>query len=72
MLRIEIRIEGRLDAQWSPWFDGLAVTATPEALTILQGTVRDHAALYGLIARLRDLGLSLRSVVIVEGSAQTS
>ncbi len=30
--------------------------------TLLKGQVRDHAELYGLIAKLRDLGLQLVSI----------
>ncbi|HEY4689019.1 MAG TPA: hypothetical protein VIK33_06885 [Anaerolineae bacterium] len=58
-----IKVWGRLDASWSDYFDGLTITAekTSEGLTLttLSGTVADQAALHGLLARIRDLGLQL-------------
>lgn len=64
MLTVEIRIRGCIDEHWSPWFDDLAL-AHRGGETVLSGRVADHAALYGLLARLRDLGLPLISVVSV-------
>ena len=62
MLRAEIRIKGQIDAQWSDWFEEFTITHTDQGETILAGDVTDQAALYGLIAKLRDLGLPLVSV----------
>ena len=66
MQHIEIRVKGRIDEHWSDWFQGLTITHTDQDETILSGTVVDQAALYGLLARLRDLGLPLLSVKQVE------
>jgi len=66
MQRVEIQVKGRIDQDWSDWFAGLTITHTNEDETILSGTVVDQAALYGLLARLRDLGLPLLSVKQVE------
>ena len=66
MPRVEIRVQGRIDEHWSDWFDDLTITHTDEDETILSGTVTDQAALYGLLAKLRDLGLHLLSVNQVE------
>jgi hypothetical protein len=63
MLRAEIRVKGQIDTQWSDWFAGFTITHTEQGETVLTGTVADESALYGLIAKLRDLGLSLVSVV---------
>lgn len=57
----EIRLQGRLDQRWATWFDGMVVLAEPDGVTVLRGPV-DQAALHGLLARLRDLGLPLLSV----------
>ncbi len=65
MLNVEIRIKGRIAPHWSDWFEGLAVTYTGDD-TILIGEILDQAALYGLVARVRDLGLSLVAVNSVE------
>jgi hypothetical protein len=57
----QIRVKGVLDEEWSNWFDGLTVTWQDDE-TLLTGPVRDQAALHGLLARVRDLGLPLLSV----------
>ncbi len=62
MQRAEIRIEGRLDAKWAEWFEGFDFVYTETGNTILTGLVLDQAALFGLIAKLRDLGVKLISV----------
>ncbi len=64
----EIRIKGHLDLAWSDWFDGLTVTHDEDGNTTVQGPVVDQAALYGLIGRARDLGLSLLTVRSCEAS----
>jgi len=60
----EIRIEGHLDPRWEGWFDGMTLSARPGE-TLISGPVSDQAALHGLLARLRDLGLPLLSVTRV-------
>jgi len=62
MQRVEIRVKGQIDEHWSDWFEGLEITHTDQDETILTGDVVDQSALYGLIAKLRDLGLPLISV----------
>ena len=62
MQRVEIRIEGHLDPQWLDWLDGFSLSYTGQTETVLSGQVVDQAALYGLIAKLRDLGVKLLSV----------
>jgi len=57
-----IRIRGHLDAAWSDWFDGLAITQEEDGTTTLAGPLIDQAALYGLLSRLRDLGATLLAV----------
>ena len=66
MQHVEIRVKGRIDEHWSDWFEGLTITHTDQEETILSGTVVDQAALYGLLARLRDLGLPLLLVKQVQ------
>jgi hypothetical protein len=67
MLTVQIRVKGQIDTHWSSWFEGLTIEHTPQGgETIITGEVTDQAALYGLLARLRDLGLSLVSVDSVE------
>ena len=59
----EIRVEGHLDLSWSVWFDGLTINHDESGETILSGPVADQAALHGLLNRVRDLGLTLISVI---------
>jgi hypothetical protein len=58
----EIRVKGVLDARWSAWFDGLQVSSNDRAETTITGRVADQAALHGLLAKVRDLGLELLEV----------
>lgn len=70
MQNTEIRVKGRIDENWSDWFAGLTITHTDQGETILTGPVVDQAALYGLLSKLRDLGLPLVSVNPLEGADQ--
>ena len=69
----EIRIKGHLGSQWTDWFEGLTITLEEDGDTLLTGPVVDQAALYGLLKKVRDLGLPLVSVSPLEyGQADTS
>jgi hypothetical protein len=63
-----IRLRGQIDARWSEWFHGLAICPQANGDTLLTGPVRDQAALHGLLAKVRDLGLPLLSVERVEAA----
>jgi hypothetical protein len=71
MQRIEIRVKGRIDQHWSSWFGGLTIAHTERGETVLTGCIADQATLYGVLTKLRDLGLPLLSVnhVEVDGTA---
>jgi hypothetical protein len=58
----EIRVQGHLGRQWTDWFGGLSVTLEDNGETRLTGAVVDQAALYGLLKKVRDLGLPLLAV----------
>ena len=58
----QIRIRGRLDARWTVWFEGLTIALEEGGDTLLTGEVVDQAALYGLLKKVRDLGMPLLSV----------
>ncbi len=58
----QIRVKGNLDRKWSDWFDGLTIRPQAGDETLLVGPVADQAALHGLLAKIRDLGLPLLSV----------
>jgi hypothetical protein len=63
--RYSIHIRDHLDPQWSDWFDGMAIIQQDDGTTTLTGRIIDQAALFGLLARLRDLGATLLAVVRV-------
>lgn len=54
----KIRVKGRIDPQWSDWFDAFSITPVDED-SVLMGRVVDQSALHGLISKIRDLGLPL-------------
>lgn len=58
----EIQIAGRLHDGWSEWFEGDILASEKEDITIIVANLRDQAALYGLLAKVRDLGVVLLSV----------
>jgi len=62
MKYVEIRIEGLLDERWAEWLGDLTIHCSEHNETLLSGFFPDQAALYGLIGKLRDLGISLISV----------
>ncbi len=63
---VTIRIKGEMDESWSEWFEGFELNHSGTNETILTGLVADQAAFYGLIGKLRDLGLQLLEVNSVE------
>jgi hypothetical protein len=66
MQTVEIRVKGHIDTDWSDWFEGLTIRHIEPDETILLGAVVDQAALYGVLVKLRNLGLSLLSVKSIE------
>jgi hypothetical protein len=64
---VEIMIQGSLDPNWMDWFDGLAVSTTEQGYTCLRGPLPDHAALHGILERIRDLNLKIRTVQVLDG-----
>lgn len=62
----EIRIKGHLNPQWADWFGDATVTLEDNGETLLTCIVLDQAALYGLLRKVRDLGIPLIAVVRVE------
>ena len=62
----QIRLEGHLDDEWTDWFSGLSVTLEEYGDTLLTGPIIDQAALFGLLKKIRDLGMPLLSVNSVD------
>jgi hypothetical protein len=58
-------VKGRLGEESVIWFEDMTLVVDESTLpvqTIIRGAIRDEAALYGLISRIRDRGLALLSV----------
>lgn len=66
MQQVEIRIDGILDKDWVEWLEGFEIIHVDPNETVLLGMVKDQAALYGIVAKLRDLGLKLISLNPIE------
>jgi hypothetical protein len=62
----EVRVEGHLDEHWSTWFDEMTLIREDDGTTTLRGLVTDQAALHGLLAKVRDLGITLISVEAID------
>ena len=58
----ELRVKGHLDDRLSHALGDLAVQRQPDGTTVLTGRIVDQSALYGVINRIRDLGVPLLSV----------
>lgn len=57
----EIRVRGHLTGRWGAWFAGLSLAAAGDGTCLLSGWLADQAALHGVLARVRDMGLPLVS-----------
>lgn len=69
MLHIRIRVRGQLSERLAAAaFDGMSL-ARRSGATELAGEVVDQTQLYGLLARIRDLGLELESVSVIDKEA---
>jgi hypothetical protein len=66
MQRVDICVKGLIDERRSDWFHGLQVVPIKPDRTLIAGEIVDQSALFGLLATIRDLGLSLVSVIISE------
>ena len=61
-MRYEIKVAADLDERWSQWFAGMTVEPDEDGATLLVGAVHDQAALHGVLAQVRDLGLEIITV----------
>jgi hypothetical protein len=64
----QLRVDGHLDDHWSAWFSDLTVTHENDGTTSLSGPVADQAELHGLLVKVRDLGVTLMSVAVIDRS----
>ena len=68
--RYEIRVGGHLDQRWLDWFEGMEITQSfnqnGSPITVLTGTIVDQAALHGILAKVRDIGIPIFSINRIE------
>lgn len=64
-MNYQIRVKGHLGRQWTGRFEELSVTLAEDGTTLLAGRIVDQAALYGILRKIRDLGIVLLSVNFV-------
>jgi hypothetical protein len=62
----QIIVSSHLDPKWTDWFDGFCIAPQANGETRLSGAVEDQAALHSLLAKIRDLGLTLLSLTQVK------
>ena len=62
----QIKVQGYLCSHWADWFQQWRITHEENGDTILTGVVFDQAALFGLLRKIRDLGMPLLAVVCAE------
>ncbi|HVC34210.1 MAG TPA: hypothetical protein VNL16_11930 [Chloroflexota bacterium] len=65
-----IRVKGNLAHHWSSWFAGMAIANETNGEAVLTGPLADQAALHGVLAKVRDLGLPLLTVTTVDSGAE--
>ena len=61
-----IRVAGHLQSRWAAWFDGMSLTPAGDGTTVLSGPLADQAALHGLLTKIRDLGVTLISLAVID------
>ena len=65
-MNYQIQVKGQLDQQLAAWFGDCTITHTPQGDSLLVCQRYDQAALYGALARCRDMGLTLMAVMKIE------
>jgi hypothetical protein len=58
----ELRVQGHLDQHWTGWLGDLTVVHNEDGTSTLTAAVPDQAALHGVLAKVRDLGIALISI----------
>jgi hypothetical protein len=56
-----IKVRGLVDEWWLAALDGLTIIPQTDGNTVIAGPVPDYASLYGLLTRIRDMGLTFLS-----------
>ena len=59
----EIKLKGHLDARWRAWFEGWTITNLENGDVLLKSASVDQSGLHGALDMIRDLNLTLVSVI---------
>jgi hypothetical protein len=70
MTYYEITIQGHLASHWSAWLDNMTISNQANGAAVLHGPLVDQAALYGVLIKIRDLGLPLIGVCRIAPDTQ--
>jgi hypothetical protein len=69
MVHTEIQIKGKLSQTWADWFEDMQLCPMDSGDMLLCGELPDKAAVYGVLSRLSNLGISLISVICRDESS---
>ena len=61
-MNVSIRIKGHLDPSWQERLEGLQIVHEADGTSRLFGSLRDQPALYGVLAKIHHLSLTLLSL----------
>lgn len=61
-MHYQIKLKGQLDLHYAQWFGDFQIIHNQNDETLLIGEVVDQAALHGILARCRDLGVTIISL----------
>jgi hypothetical protein len=64
--KYEIRVSNHLDSHWSAWFEGWTITNLENGEVLLSCSNVDQSMLHGALNKLRDLNLTVLSVLRVQ------
>lgn len=72
MKKLQVRVEGLLDSHWSEWLEDLEIIHEDEDHTLMKGLVEDQATIYGILTKLRNLGLNLVLVEVTDEAEKST
>jgi hypothetical protein len=61
-MQVSIHVKGHLDQSWQQWLEGLQIGQESDGTSRLFGSLRDQPALYGVLAKISRLSLTLISL----------
>jgi hypothetical protein len=64
---VSIRIQGHLDPSWQQRLEGFQIVQEPDGTSRLAGHLPDQPALYGVLAKLSHLSVTLLSLECSDG-----